>query len=89
MPQAQGRSLTHSPAHIDRGSAARVNSDASITLIQGPLLATVLFTRAGLNHIHLLPTYDFGSVPERPEEQANIHVSGEGGVDRRGRTGSC
>ncbi|KAF8068441.1 PU1 [Scenedesmus sp. PABB004] len=28
---------------------------------------------AGLNHVHLLPTYDFGSVPERPEEQAHIH----------------
>lgn len=28
---------------------------------------------AGMNHIHLLPTYDFGSVPERPEEQAHVH----------------
>eukprot|EP00878_Enallax_costatus_P010482 GHUV01010944.1.p1 GENE.GHUV01010944.1~~GHUV01010944.1.p1 ORF type:complete len:704 (+),score=164.13 GHUV01010944.1:956-3067(+) len=27
---------------------------------------------AGLNHIHLLPSYDFGSVPERPEEQAYV-----------------
>eukprot|EP00879_Flechtneria_rotunda_P011613 GHRR01012130.1.p1 GENE.GHRR01012130.1~~GHRR01012130.1.p1 ORF type:complete len:951 (+),score=302.30 GHRR01012130.1:707-3559(+) len=27
---------------------------------------------AGLNHIHLLPSYDYGSVPERPEEQATI-----------------
>lgn len=24
---------------------------------------------AGLTHVHLLPTYDFGSVPERPEAQ--------------------
>lgn len=29
---------------------------------------------AGLNHIHLLPSYDYGSVPERPEEQAYVHV---------------
>jgi pullulanase/glycogen debranching enzyme len=29
---------------------------------------------AGLNHVHLLPTYDYGSVPERPEEQAHVMV---------------
>lgn len=27
-----------------------------------------------MNHIHLLPSYDFGSVPERPEEQAHVQV---------------
>eukprot|EP00775_Hariotina_reticulata_P002314 gene2314-2622_t len=27
---------------------------------------------AGLNHVHLLPTYDYGSVPERPEEQQRV-----------------
>ncbi|WIA10447.1 hypothetical protein OEZ85_010639 [Tetradesmus obliquus] len=27
---------------------------------------------AGMNHVHLLPTYDYGSVPERPEEQAHV-----------------
>jgi pullulanase/glycogen debranching enzyme len=36
---------------------------------------------AGLNHIHLLPSYDFGSVPERPEEQAHVMVSCWGGGD--------
>ena len=25
--------------------------------------------QAGLTHVHLLPSYDFGSVPERPEDQ--------------------
>ena len=25
--------------------------------------------RAGLTHVHLLPSYDFGSVPERAEDQ--------------------
>jgi hypothetical protein len=29
---------------------------------------------AGLNHVHLLPTYDYGSVPERPEEQQRVLV---------------
>lgn len=33
---------------------------------------------AGLNHIHLLPSYDYGSVPERPEEQAHVMVRGGG-----------
>jgi len=27
---------------------------------------------AGMNHLHLLPTYDFGSVPEREHEQATV-----------------
>jgi len=28
--------------------------------------------KAGLTHVHLLPSYDFGSVPERAENQAGI-----------------
>jgi hypothetical protein len=28
--------------------------------------------QAGLNHLHLLPTYDFGSVPERREDQVGV-----------------
>jgi pullulanase len=31
---------------------------------------------AGLTHVHLLPSYDFGSVPEREEEQKAMAVSG-------------
>ena len=27
---------------------------------------------AGLTHVHLLPSYDYGSVPERAEDQAII-----------------
>lgn len=27
---------------------------------------------SGLTHVHLLPTYDFGSVPERPRNQLNV-----------------
>ena len=34
---------------------------------------------AGLNHIHLLPSYDYGSVPEREEEQAVLQVQLPGG----------
>ena len=29
---------------------------------------------AGLTHVHLLPTYDFGSVPERPGNQLQPEV---------------
>ena len=29
---------------------------------------------AGLTHVHLLPSYDYGSVPEREEDQAVIKV---------------
>jgi hypothetical protein len=29
---------------------------------------------AGITHLHLLPSYDYGSVPEREEEQARIQV---------------
>ena len=29
---------------------------------------------AGLTHVHLLPSYDYGSVPERPEDQRRIQV---------------
>ena len=32
---------------------------------------------AGLTHIHLLPSYDYGSVPERAQDQATIKVSKE------------
>jgi pullulanase/glycogen debranching enzyme len=30
---------------------------------------------AGLTHLHLLPTYDFGSVPERAEDRREPGVS--------------
>ena len=30
---------------------------------------------AGLTHIHLLPSYDYGSVPERAEDQATVKVA--------------
>lgn len=29
---------------------------------------------AGLSHVHLLPTFDFGSVPERPEERREAEL---------------
>jgi pullulanase len=29
-------------------------------------------SECGLTHVHLLPTYDFGSVPERPEAQLEV-----------------
>ncbi|KAL6752790.1 glycoside hydrolase superfamily [Haematococcus lacustris] len=41
--------------------------------------------QAGMNHLHLLPTYDFGSVPERREEQLVVkeELSGEAGDSER------
>lgn len=30
---------------------------------------------AGLTHVHLLPSYDYGSVPERAQDQATIKVT--------------
>ena len=30
---------------------------------------------AGLTHVHLLPAYDFATVPERPEDQLDVEVS--------------
>ena len=30
---------------------------------------------AGLTHVHLLPSFDFGSVPEREEDQLRIQVT--------------
>ena len=32
---------------------------------------------SGLTHVHLLPSYDFGSVPERREDQLEPEVSGQ------------
>ncbi len=31
--------------------------------------------QAGLTHVHLLPSYDYGSVPERVEDQELVRVS--------------
>lgn len=31
-------------------------------------------SEAGLTHVHLLPSYDFGSVPERPEDQLEPQI---------------
>ena len=30
--------------------------------------------QAGLTHVHLLPSYDYGSVPERAEDQHVVEV---------------
>lgn len=38
------------------------------------MLTCTAMSQAGLNHLHLLPTYDFGSVPERAEEQAQLNI---------------
>ena len=30
---------------------------------------------AGMTHVHLLPSYDYGSVPERVQDQATVKAS--------------
>ena len=45
--------------------------------------------KAGISHVHLLPSFDFGSVPERPEEQKEPELpSASAAVDicRQGMT---
>ncbi len=32
---------------------------------------------AGLTHVHLLPAYDYATVPERPEDQLDVEVSAD------------
>ena len=35
----------------------------------------------GLSHVHLLPTYDFGSVPERAENQKSLSSADISGME--------
>ena len=76
----RGKYLAFSPPHIaasysagSSGSPASSPADLSSTLTAG-LKHLAKLRDAGLNHLHLLPTYDFGSVPEREEDQATVKV---------------
>ena len=40
---------------------------------------------AGLSHVHLLPTFDFGSVPERPEERREAELPSKAGPASEGQ----
>jgi len=41
--------------------------------------------KAGISHVHLLPSFDFGSVPERPEERKEPELPSKAGPDSEGQ----
>lgn len=73
VPQRlRGKYLAFSPQHIAE-AAGQHFSPASPPPTAG-LQHLAKLRAAGLNHLHLLPTYDFGSVPEREHEQLTVQV---------------
>jgi len=66
-PTLRGKYLAFSSAAVPQGSSA----PGRPTHGQAHLKA---LRSAGLTHVHLLPSYDFGSVPERVEEQRTLQV---------------
>jgi hypothetical protein len=76
----RGKYLAFSPQHIlEAGSAAAdATHGSSGRELQPPtagLQHLAKLRQAGLNHLHLLPTYDFASVPEREEDQRKVKVN--------------
>jgi pullulanase len=57
------------------GAAAAAAAAAGGGRLSAGLAHLSELQRAGLTHVHLLPTFDFGSVPERPEDQLRVEVS--------------
>lgn len=73
----RGKYLAFSPPHIAAGSSSAGSAELSAEPSAPPtagLKHLAKLRAAGLNHLHLLPTYDFGSVPEREEDQDAIKV---------------
>lgn len=67
MPQPlRGKYRAFCPHHVN--PAAPQQLSAGLTHLSK-------MRAAGITHLHLLPSYDYGSVPEREEEQARIQVS--------------
>jgi hypothetical protein len=82
-PQLRGKYRAFCPQHIEAARAAasdagaRAASDAPPAGSASHGLAHLrALAEAGLTHVHLLPSYDFGSVPEREEEQEEVEVRG-------------
>ena len=77
-PQLRGKYLAFSPAAV-LAAAPETTSEASSQLPPTLQLNSATPTaglahlkymqQAGITHVHLLPIYDFGSVPERDSEQ--------------------
>jgi len=77
----RGRYLAFSPQHVAEALGRRweptsftASPAASPVAPTSGLQHLARLRDAGLNHLHLLPTYDFGSVPEREEDQATVKV---------------
>lgn len=56
-----------------QGKYVAFDATATGTVTQGQQHLKDL-AEAGLTHVHLLPSYDFGSVPERAETQLDVSV---------------
>lgn len=64
-PHLRGKYLAFVPERVMGGSNGKLSAG---------LEHMRKLREAGLNHVHLLPCYDFGSVPERVEEQWRVKV---------------
>jgi len=62
-PHLRGKYLAFDPERVKQGNGGKESSG---------LAHLAKLREAGLNHIHLLPLYDFGSVPEWEEEQLKV-----------------
>lgn len=85
MPQhLRGKYRAFSPAHTRQaGAPAGAGAGAREGLTAGQAHLASL-RAAGLTHVHLLPSYDYGSVPEREEEQQRVEVRARAATfDRR------
>ena len=81
-------SIPHPPVHIEHkhATACSISDEKVPEELRGKYSAFALqesagishlrrLQSAGLTHVHLLPSYDYGSVPERLEDQAAIQAS--------------
>lgn len=75
-PAARGKYVAFNAA-LAAGEAAPTATATAIApaKLSAGLSHLASLQSAGLTHIHLLPVYDFGSVPERFEEQGRVKVS--------------
>ncbi len=69
MPEPlRGKYLAFCPERIREAGGGGAGADG----LSAGLSHLAALRAAGLNHLHLLPTYDFATVPEREEEQKKL-----------------